>query len=296
MLTHPTSANGVKIPAEGTAGATTTEGCARRALVAAASLLLSMSTATAALSGQGAVPGVASRDQNVPPVQGTAALEDAAAQYDRGLAYLAGDGVAPDPAAGAAWLRRAADQGHAGAQNDLALLYVEGLGVPQDYSQAVAWWRRAAEQGFAEAQNSLGVMYDNGTGVEADRQQALAWYRRAAGQGHAAAQNNLGLMYEIGRGVSLDYAEALKWYRLSAEQGWPGAQANLGLAYVGGVGVPADTIEGDKWLRLAAQRALGDDQVRYSALREALEEKMSAEDVVEAWQRAREWNRRFALR
>ena len=78
--------------------------------------------------------------------------------------------------------------------------------------------------------------------------------------------------------------------------GWAGAQANLGLAYVGGVGVPVDLIEGDKWLRIAAQRALGDDQLRYNDLREALEEKMSAEAVVEAWQRAREWNHQFARR
>jgi TPR repeat protein len=96
-------------------------------------------------------------------------------------------------------------------------------------------------------------------------------------------------MYEIGRGVSLDYAEALKWYRRAAEQGWAPAHANLGLAYLGGVGVPANLIEGDKWLRIAVQLSSGDEQARYDDLREALEKKMSTEDVVEAWQRAREW-------
>ncbi len=45
----------------------------------------------------------------------------------------------------AAWLHRAADQGHAQAQYTLGLMYYKGYGVAQDPRQAAAWWRRAAD-------------------------------------------------------------------------------------------------------------------------------------------------------
>ena len=53
----------------------------------------------------------------------------------------------------AAWLRRAADQGH--AQYTLGLMYYKGYGVAQEPKQAVVWFRRAADQGLVQAKAAL---------------------------------------------------------------------------------------------------------------------------------------------
>ena len=99
---------------------------------------------------------------------------------------------------------RAAGRGNAAAQFNLGQMYRAGQGAPQDYAQAVKWYREAAEQGHADAQKNLGVMYDNGEGVPVDDAEAVRWYREAAEQGHAGAQNNLGGMYDNGEGVPVD--------------------------------------------------------------------------------------------
>lgn len=92
-----------------------------------------------------------------------------------------------------------AHQGVAQAQFNLGVMYVNGQGVAQDNEEAVKWFRKAADQGHASAQNNLGFMYANGRGVAQDYAQAVYWYRKAADQGHAEAQNNLGVMYDNGQ-------------------------------------------------------------------------------------------------
>ncbi len=56
-------------------------------------------------------------------------------------------------------VQKAAEQGDAMAQFNLGVMYNTGRGVAQDYKQAVAWFRKAAEQGDAMAQFNLGLMY-----------------------------------------------------------------------------------------------------------------------------------------
>ena len=120
-----------------------------------------------------------------------------------------------------------AHQGHAGAQFNLGVLYARGRGVAQDFSQAARWYRLAAENGHALAQCNLGVLYEDGTGVLQNDEEASRWYRLAAEQGNAGGQNNLGRMYEEGRGVPRDFREAGVWYQKAAAQGNLQAQANL---------------------------------------------------------------------
>ena len=47
------------------------------------------------------------------------------------------------------WMQQleAADRGDAAAQFDVGARFAAGDGVPRDYVQAVKWWRRAAAQG-----------------------------------------------------------------------------------------------------------------------------------------------------
>ncbi len=69
------------------------------------------------------------------------------------------------------------------AQYNLGLMYDNGTGVAQDYKEAVGRYRKAAEQGRAEAQTNLGLMYDNGIGVLNDNVRAHMWYNVAGANG-----------------------------------------------------------------------------------------------------------------
>lgn len=79
----------------------------------------------------------------------------AVAQYNLGIAYDTGNGVAKDHAEAAKWYYKAALQGHARAQNNLAACFGRGEGVPQNYALAHEWYSRAAAQGDALAKSNL---------------------------------------------------------------------------------------------------------------------------------------------
>ncbi len=83
-----------------------------------------------------------------------------------------------------------AEKGDRTAQFNLGLMYGLGLGVAQNYALAVEWYRKAAEQGEARAQANLGWMYGTGRGVPQDYIRAYAWYNLAAAQGEGNARKN----------------------------------------------------------------------------------------------------------
>ena len=112
-------------------------------------------------------------------------------------------------------LRQRAEQGDTEAQYDLGLMYANGEGVARDDEQAVRWFRLAAEQGDADAQFNLSFMYLNGEGVPQDYEEAIRWFRAAAEQGLATAQFYLGFMYDSGRGVPRDEIQAHMWLSLA---------------------------------------------------------------------------------
>ena len=127
----------------------------------------------------------------------------------------------------AARYRKDAEQGDANAQFNLGVCYANGLGVAEDATEAVKWFRKAAKQGSAAAQCNLGVCHANGLGVVKNVMESVKWYREAAEQGYATAQCNLGVCYENGQGVEEDVNEAVKWYRKAAEQGYDKAMNKL---------------------------------------------------------------------
>jgi TPR repeat protein len=49
------------------------------------------------------------------------------------------------------WLRRAALQGHTEAEYQLGVMYLEGRGVAQDFDEALGWFVRAARKGHPQA-------------------------------------------------------------------------------------------------------------------------------------------------
>jgi TPR repeat protein len=59
--------------------------------------------------------------------------------------------------------------------------------VAKDIKHAAAWMAKAAEQGHADAQYNLAAIYCNGDGVAEDAKKGLEWLMKAVEQGHAEA-------------------------------------------------------------------------------------------------------------
>jgi TPR repeat protein len=198
----------------------------------------------------------------IPEAEGKEALADlkeraqqgnAEAQFNLGICYANGEGVAKDWDEAVKWWRKAAEQGDADAQKNLGNSYYQGEGVAKDAVEAVKWYRKAAEQGNADAQKNLGNSYYQGEGVAKDAVEAVKWYRKAAEQGLTkGAQYNLGVCYGKGEGVAKDAVEAVKWYRKAADQGHANAQNNLGGCYYRGKGVSKDMVEAYALFNLAS--------------------------------------------
>ncbi|MDR0234005.1 MAG: SEL1-like repeat protein [Zoogloeaceae bacterium] len=56
------------------------------------------------------------------------------------------------------WIQEAAEQGDAGAQYNFGVMYEKGQGVAQDKAEAVKWYTQAAEQGNQRAREALKAM------------------------------------------------------------------------------------------------------------------------------------------
>ncbi len=82
-----------------------------------------------------------------------------------------------------------AEKGEAKDQFNLGVCYDKGRGVAKDYTEAVKWYRKAAEQNDAWAQSELGTCYHLGQSVQQDYAEAFAWFSLAAKPEVIAAQN-----------------------------------------------------------------------------------------------------------
>lgn len=191
-------------------------------------------------------------------------------------------------------LRTKANQGDTNAQFQLGVAYDQGQGIAKNQNEATAWYRKAAERGHAVAQNSLGSMYQFGEGVPQNNAEAVRWYQKAADQGYGEAYTNLGYMYDGGLGVEQDRQKAVKLYHIGAEKGSLNAMLNLGVSYWKGEGVSKDLVQAYKWLDLArfyTQRS-HNMQLKWR-VRGALDEVkkgMTIDQISKAEQLTREWD------
>jgi uncharacterized protein len=191
-------------------------------------------------------------------------------------------------------LKTKANQGDTNAQFQLGVVYDQGQGVAKNQSEAAAWYRRAAEQGHAPAQNSLGSMHQYGEGAPQDNAEAVRWYQKAADQGYGEAYTNLGYMYDGGLGVAQDKQKAVKLYHNGAEKGSLNAMLNLGISYWNGEGVSQDLVQAYKWLDLARFYTQGSPNMQLKwRVRGAFDEvkkEMTKEQISRAEQLTREWD------
>ncbi len=106
--------------------------------------------------------------------------------------------------------------------------YYEGVGVAKDLARAIEAFERSATAGNGASMARLGWMYWFGEGVEASAAQGAAWFRRGAAAGNAEAQYWLATFHEKGYGnVRKDDRRAVELLRQSAAQGFPKAVAAL---------------------------------------------------------------------
>lgn len=69
--------------------------------------------------------------------------------------------------------------------------FLRGDGAELDYGRARQCWQRSAEAGHGEALVQLGLLYHNGTGVWSDPERARDYWQRGADLGHAGCQDLL---------------------------------------------------------------------------------------------------------
>lgn len=77
--------------------------------------------------------------------------------------------------------------GDATAQYNLGVCYRDGLGVARNDAMKLALWTRAAEAGNIVAAYNVAVCHERGDGIPAMPEAALMWYRRSAREGFPAA-------------------------------------------------------------------------------------------------------------
>jgi TPR repeat protein len=70
------------------------------------------------------------------------------------------------------------------AQYNLGMLYYRGQGVAQNYGEAFKWLEKSAQQNHPTAQYNLAVMYEQGQGTNKDLAKSQQWIDKACSNGY----------------------------------------------------------------------------------------------------------------
>ena len=84
-----------------------------------------------------------------------------------------------------------AEGGDALCQFQVGMMYYDGEGVAVDYKQARLWIEKAAAQDYPKAVGQLGTMCCNGQGVTPSWRRARELYQRAIELGNSVAEENM---------------------------------------------------------------------------------------------------------
>lgn len=183
----------------------------------------------------------------------------AAEQYQLGVKYRFGRGVARSEVESVKWFQLAAEQGHAHAQYWLGMSYAFGKGVAKDPAEAIKWLEQSADNGDEVAQYELGRIYRDGELVNKDYVQAYKWLDIASILSEKLEEEGVSIRTicsELKKQMpqdQLNNAEKVinEWHVKAAERGIAAGQFALGIRYSNGAGVPKDNIQAHKWISLA---------------------------------------------
>lgn len=143
----------------------------------------------------------------------------ASAQFELGLVYESGIGVAVNVPESVRWFKAAATNWHPGALYHLGLIFQRDTSLQQGSSTSVEYFQSGAELGDIHCQCALADAFRNGRGISKDEAAAVHWYTKASKQGDAYAMYRLGKMYLYGSGVQRDIATAILFLNSAAQQG-----------------------------------------------------------------------------
>ncbi len=86
-------------------------------------------------------------------------------------------------------LEKSAEMGHGDAQYQMGVLYYKGQGVAKDNEKAAFWYGKAAKQGIKNAQNSLGNLYDESKkSITENAGKASDWVENTASESYNQAK------------------------------------------------------------------------------------------------------------
>ena len=209
--------------------------------------------------------------------------------------------IAPDKRLAVSWYERGIELdrelGAFSGAYSLARLYLIGDHLDQDLALAERMLVHTANAGDLSSQRQLASEYTSGKRLKRDASAALHWLKMAEQNNSSSkrvSQYQLGYFYEHDNDDSPNYAEAITWYRKGADEGDYRSQKSLGDIYEAGKGVPKDYVEAFKWYLLSAANSYGKSGIINShtaalRLRDLLARKMTASQLYESRQLAREW-------
>lgn len=185
----------------------------------------------------GAGGGISSAEQ-IAALQDAAAAGDPMAQWQLGLMYESGEGVAQDKAKAFGYFAQIADQ-HA----DTAPRGVEADIVAHSFVKIGEYYK----DGLPEA------------GIAKDEDYSLKLLLHAASYfGDADAQYRVGEAYLDKNELGENPVQSARWFSLAARKGHVPAQAKLGdMLFNGDGGLKANPVEGLMWLTVASRLAVG---------------------------------------
>ncbi len=217
---------------------------------------------------------------------------DLDAQYRLGLVLVYGAGAQADPAAGVAWLQRAAKGDHARAHVFLGELHSFGVLVSRDATFARLHFRAAARKGNRDgrywAASSFLDPLEPSLGRR-DVEAGLKMMRELAMTGDKAAWSRLGDTYRSGirnrktgeRLLAPDFSEALRWYEKGAAAGDRTAMFILGDLILARHPAPKPFEKARRWFREAARAGHTNAELRLAEMYEL--GLGGASDYAKAW-------------
>jgi hypothetical protein len=205
-----------------------------------------------------------------PPVAGSAAAD--AAQAMASALDGAGGGISSTDQIAA--LDAAATAGDAMAQWQLGLMYESGEGVAQDKAKAFGYFAEIADQHADSAPKGtesdivahsfvkIGDYYKDGlpeAGIPKDEDYSLKLLLHAASYfGDPDAQYRVGEAYLDKDELGDNPVQSARWFSLAAHKGHAPSQAKLGdILFNGASGIKSNPVEGLMWLSVASRRAVG---------------------------------------
>ena len=200
-------------------------------------------------------------DQAIPLLTDAAMAGNTRSQYQLGILYKDGQGIAKDLLQAKKWLNQAAEKGMVEARLVLReMLEKESPGYEYTSGKSrfrfspVARYEADAQSGNVDAQLKLGMMYITGDIIDKNPELALKWLRLAAKGNNTDAQLRLGELLYKGFDVDRNFEESAKWFQLAATSGNAKAQYLLANMYRKGIGVAKNSKVAGKWYSKAANQ------------------------------------------